>query len=71
MNNDLLQFLQNMTVEEIKNQLEQFVFEDAELDAVKSGKETIDNLVKLNNDSSSKVGWYLVLYAIYKLKGGN
>lgn len=70
MYNDLLQRIQNMTTEELKKQLEQFVFDDDEFEAIKSGKETIDNLIKFENDSSCKVSWYLVFYAIYKLKEG-
>ncbi len=50
--------------------MEQFTFNDIEQKAVNRGKETISNMVKLDNDSSSKIGWYLVFYAIYKLKGG-
>lgn len=71
MNNDLLQFMQNMSIEEIEKELEQYIFDTTELNAVKSGKETIDNLIKLNNESSRKVAWYIILYTMYKLKGGN
>ncbi len=70
MYNDFFTELQNLTIEEIQNRMEQFTFNDTEQKAVNSGKETINNMVKLNNYSSNIVGWYLVLYAIYKLKGG-
>lgn len=70
MNNDYLFELQNMTVDELKEKLEQFIFNKEDSVDAKSGREIIDNLLKLRNNSSEKVGIYIVLYAIYKLKGG-
>lgn len=68
MNYNFLIGLLNMSVEEIKKQLDQFVKNDDELDAICKGKEIIDDLLKLRTNSSSNVGNYLALYTAYKLK---
>lgn len=70
MNNDYILELQNMTIEELKEKLEQFIFNKEESEDAKSGREIIDNLLKLRSNSSERVGMYIALYTIYKLKGG-
>lgn len=70
MNNNYLLELQNMNIDELKEKLEQFVFNEEESEDVKQGRMIIDNLIKLRSKSSERVGMYIAFYTIYKLKGG-
>lgn len=70
MDNEYLLKLQNMTTEELVEKLEQFIFNKEESEDAKNGRDIIDSLFELRSKSSEKVGTYIALYTIYKLKGG-
>ena len=68
MSNDLLLQLKNMSVEEVKKQIEQLIITTTEQDAFNKGKEMVDKLYEMNNISSSRVAWAVVFYALLKAK---
>ena len=69
MKNDLFYIIQSMSIDNLKEELDNNKFVDKDLKDFEKGKETIDNLSKLN-DIDDNVKYALLLYVIYKAKGG-
>lgn len=71
MNNDLLYIIETITVDQLKKELNKNIFIDKKLKDFNKGKEVIDNLLELNNPNvDDRVKEALMIYCIYKLKGG-
>lgn len=69
MNSNLLWILQSMTIEQLKEEIDNNVFVDKKLKDYKKGIKTIDefkDIQKMDQD----VQYALILYAMYKIKGG-
>ncbi len=58
----------DMTIEELKDQLQKFNLNEKELETFKSGKEMIDKAMKLSEEESTRTGSALLVYMIYKAK---
>ncbi len=69
MNNNLLWFLQYMTLEDLKNEIDNNSFVDKKLKDYKNGIKTIDSFTDIRN-MDNDVQYALILYAVYKIKGG-
>lgn len=69
MKNDLFYIIQSMSIDDLKEELDNNKFVDKDLKDFEKGKEIIDNLSKLN-DIDDNVKYALLLYVIYKAKGG-
>ena len=69
MKNDLFYIIQSMSIDNLKEELDNNKFVDKDLKDFEKGKEIIDNLSKLN-DIDDNVKYALLLYVIYKAKGG-
>ena len=69
MKNDLFYIIQSMSIDNLKEELDNNKFVDKDLKDFEEGKEIIDNLSKLN-DIDDNVKYALLLYVIYKAKGG-
>ena len=69
MKNDLFYIIQSMSIDNLKEELDNNKFVDKDLKNFEKGKEIIDNLSKLN-DIDDNVKYALLLYVIYKAKGG-
>lgn len=68
---NLMYMLQTATVEQLKTEIDKNMFVDKNLKDFNKGKEMIDNLLELNKikvDDSVKHA--LILYCMYKIKGG-
>jgi butyrate kinase len=66
-----LSLMLNMTVEQLKKEIDNQSFANEELIAFNKGKDMIDEFYKLNsNDSYAKVAISLMAYTLYKEKGG-
>jgi hypothetical protein len=66
---NLIYMMQTSTVEQLKLEIEKNVFVDKNLKDFNKGKEVIDKLIELSNVQES-VKYYLLLYCMYKMKGG-
>ena len=63
--------MQTVTVEQLKNEMDKNLFVDKDLKDFTKGKEILDSLFELNSSNiSGSVKDALILYGIYKLKGG-
>ena len=69
MEKDLFYIIQPMSTDSLKEEIDKNKFVDKDLKDFEKGKDIIDNLSKLN-DMDDKVKYTLLLYAIYKAKGG-
>lgn len=70
MNNNVLWMLQTMTLDQLKKEIDSNKFVDKKLKDFEKGKSAIDNLKDLQNIDLD-VQYALLMYAIYKIKGGN
>ena len=63
--------MQTATLEQLKNEMDKNLFVDKDLKDFTKGKEILDSLFELNSsDVSGLVKDALILYGMYKLKGG-
>ena len=69
MKNNLFYVIQSMSIDDLKEELDNNKFVDKDLKDFEKGKDIIDNLSKLNGIGDN-VKYALLLYAIYKAKGG-
>ncbi len=69
MKNDLIYIIQSMSIDDLKEEIDKNKFVDKDLKDFEKGKDIIDNLSKLN-DIDENVKYALLLYVIYKAKGG-
>ena len=71
MNDNLLWMIQSMTIEQLKKEIDKNTFVDKNLKDFNEGKEIVDNLLELNkNNVDDSVKYALLLYCMYKIKGG-
>lgn len=69
--NQLMYMMQTTTAKQLKAEIDKKTFVDKDLKNFNRGKEIIDNLIELNNtDVDDSVKYALLLYCIYKIKGG-
>ena len=67
----LMYVMQTTTVEQLKNEIDKNTFVDKNLKDFNKGKEIIDNLLELNKQNvDENVKNALMIYCMYKLKGG-
>lgn len=66
---NLMYMMQTTTVEQLKMEIDKNTFADKNLKDFNKGKEVVDNLLELNNVDDS-VKYALLLYCMYKIKGG-
>ena len=69
MNNNLLWMLQSMTIDQLKKEIDKNSFVDKKLKDYENGKKIIDDFKDIPN-MDKDVQYALVMYTIYKLKGG-
>ncbi len=68
---NLMYVMQTTTVEQLKNEIDKNTFVDKNLKDFNKGKEIIDNLLELNKQNvDENVKNALMIYCMYKLKGG-
>ncbi len=68
---NLMYVMQTTTVEQLKNEIDKNTFVDKNLKDFNKGKEIIDNLLELNKQNvDDNVKNALMIYCMYKLKGG-
>ena len=68
---NLMYMMQATTVEQLKMEIEENTFADKNLKDFNKGKEVVDNLLKLNKANvDDSVKYALLLYCMYKIKGG-
>ena len=68
---NLVYVMQTTTVEQLKNEIDKNTFVDKNLKDFNRGKEIIDNLLELNKANvDENVKNALMIYCMYKLKGG-
>ena len=71
MNDNLLWMIQSMTIEQLKKEIDKNTFVDKNLKDFNEGKEIVDNLLDLNKtDVDDLVKYAVLLYCMYKIKGG-
>lgn len=71
MNDNLLWMIQSMTIEQLKKEIDKNTFVDKNLKDFNEGKEIVDNLLELNKtDVDDSVKYAVLLYCMYKIKGG-
>lgn len=67
----LMHMMQTTTAKQLKAEIDKKTFVDKDLKNFNRGKEIIDNLIELNNtDVDDSVKYALLLYCMYKIKGG-
>ena len=66
---NLIYMMQTTTVEQLKSEIDKNTFVDKNLKDFNKGKEIVDNLLELNKVDDS-VKYALLLYCMYKIKGG-
>ena len=66
---NLVYMMQTTTVEQLKAEIDKNTFVDKNLKDFNKGKEIVDNLLELNKVDDS-VKFTLLLYCMYKIKGG-
>lgn len=66
---NLMYMMQTTTVEQLKAEIDKNTFVDKNLKDFNKGKEIVDNLLELNKVDDS-VKYALLLYCMYKIKGG-
>ena len=69
MNNNLLWMLQSMTIDQLKKEIDNNSFVDKKLKDYENGRKTIDGFKDIQN-MDQDVQYALLMYAIYKIKGG-
>lgn len=69
MNNNVLWMLQSMTVDQLKKEIDNNVFVDKKLKDYENGRKTIDSFKDIQN-MDQDVQYAILMYAIYKIKGG-
>lgn len=69
MYDNLMYMLQTTSVDQLKVEIDKNTFVDKNLKDFNKGKEAIDNLFELRKVEDS-VGYALILYCMYKIKGG-
>lgn len=69
MNNNALWMLQSMTIDQLKKEIDDNSFVDKKLKDYENGKKTIDGFKDIQN-MDQDVQYALLMYAIYKIKGG-
>lgn len=69
MNNNVLWMLQSMTVDQLKKEIDNNSFADKKLKDYENGRKTIDGFKDIQN-MDQDVQYALLMYAIYKIKGG-
>ena len=68
---NLTYIIQNTTVEQLKTEIDKNAFIDINLKKFNEGKEIIDKLFELNKTKlNDSVKYALLLYSMYKIKGG-
>lgn len=68
---NLIYIMQTSTLEQLKTEIDKNIFTDKELKDFNKGKGIIDNLIELNKTNiGDNVKNVLMLYCMYKLKGG-
>ena len=71
MNDNLLWMIQSMTIEQLKKEIDKNTFVDKNLKDFNEGKEIVDNLIELNKTNvDDSVKYALLIYCMYKIKGG-
>lgn len=68
---NLMYMMQTTTVEQLKMEIVENKFADKNLKDFNKGKEVVDNLLELNKANvDDSVKYALLLYCMYKIKGG-
>ena len=68
---NLMYMMQTTTVEQLKTEIDKNTFADKNLKDFNKGKEVVDNLLELNKTNvDDSVKYTLLLYCMYKIKGG-
>lgn len=68
---NLMYMMQTTTVEQLKVEIDKNTFADKNLKDFNKGKEVVDNLLELNKTNvDDSVKCALLLYCMYKIKGG-
>jgi len=68
---NLMYMMQTTTVEQLKMEIDKNTFADKNLKDFNKGKEVVDNLLELNKTNvDDSVKYALLLYFMYKIKGG-
>lgn len=68
---NLMYMMQTTTVEQLKMGIDKNTFADKNLKDFNKGKEVVDNLLELNKTNvDDSVKYALLLYYMYKIKGG-
>ena len=68
---NLVYMMQTTTVEQLKSEIDKNTFVDKNLKDFDKGKEIVDNLLELNKTNvDDSVKYVLLLYCMYKIKGG-
>ena len=68
---NLMYMMQATTVEQHKMEIDKNTFTDKNLKDFNRGKEVVDNLLELNKTNvDDSVKYALLLYCMYKIKGG-
>lgn len=71
MNDNFLWMIQSMTIEQLKKEIDKNTFVDKNLKDFNEGKEIVDNLLELNKTNvNDSVKYAVLLYCMYKIKGG-
>lgn len=71
MNDNLVYVMQNATVEQLKEEIDKIALTNKNLKDFNDGKKIIDSIFELNlNNIDDTVKNALLLYCIYKIKGG-
>lgn len=69
MNNNVLWMLQSMTIDQLKKEIDNNSFVDKKLKDYNNGRKAIDGFKDIQN-MDQDVQYALLMYAIYKIKGG-
>lgn len=69
MNNNVLWMLQSMTIDQLKKEIDNNSFVDKKLKDYENGRKRIDGFKDIQN-MDQEVKYALLMYAIYKIKGG-
>lgn len=69
MNNNALWMLQSMTIDQLKKEIDNNFFVDKKLKDYENGRKTIDSFKDIQN-MDQDVQYAILMYAIYKIKGG-
>lgn len=68
---NLMYMMQTTTVGQLKMEIDKNTFVDKNLKDFNKGKEVVDNLLELNRTNvDDAVKYALLLYCMYKIKGG-